>query len=172
MFGTNFSTFSASGHKQQKHQLWAPKPPFPMIVAENPWKKAQEAAPLPPALSKGRPPAHPNPHIFRTEHALGVGLCPNSPDYLSLHLPFDLAPQYLPLVKNIHGRRWNAEQKVWEVPYTKLTLRFFEQYLPSKLLQWGFQPADDIPERLAEPERPIEFFQSATINPTSVAFET
>lgn len=47
------------------------------------------------------------------------------------------------------------EQKTWEVPYTRLTLQFLEQYFPSNLLQWGFQPsAGDIPERLPEPERP------------------
>ena len=111
-------------------------------------------APLPAAVSKGCPPAHPNPHIFRTEHTLGVGQCPESADYLSLHLPFDLVPQYLPLVKNIHGRRWNSAQKFWEVPYTKLTLRFFDQYFPARLLQWNFQPAENLPERLPEPERP------------------
>jgi len=144
------STTGASGNKQQQYPSSTPKPPFPIISADNPSPAAPDAA----AVSKGRPAAPPDPHIFRTEHRLGISPCPNSPDYLSLHLPFDLAPPYLPLVKNIHGRRWNAEQKVWEVPYTKLTLRFFEQYFPAKLLQWGFQPAGDIPERLAEPERP------------------
>ena len=114
----------------------------------------QTATTLPAAISKGRLPANPNPHIFRTERALSVGQCPNSTDYLSLHLPFDLVPQYLPMVKNIHGRRWNSEQKVWEVPYTKLTLRFFDQYFPAKLVQWNFQPTEDIPERLQEPEKP------------------
>ena len=54
------------------------------------------------------------------------------------------------MVKNIHGRRWNSEQKVWEVPYTKLTIRFLEQYFPAQLLQWGFQPAQDLPERFTE----------------------
>lgn len=46
------------------------------------------------------------------------------------------------------------EQKVWEVPYTQLTLRFIDQYFPPQLLKWGFQPSADIPERLPEPERP------------------
>ena len=127
---------------------------FPIISTDNAWQAAPTAVPLPAAVSKGRPPAYPNPHIFRTEHTLGISPCPNSPDYLALHLPFDLVPQYLPLVKNIHGRRWNSEQKVWEVPYAKLTLRFFEQYFPTKLLQWSFQPAGDLPERLEQPERP------------------
>ena len=47
-----------------------------------------------------------------------------------------------------------VSRKVWEVPYTKLTLRFFEQYFPPRVLQWSFQSADNIPERLPEPERP------------------
>ncbi len=56
-------------------------------------------------------------------------------------------------VKNIHGRRWNPEQKIWEIPYTKLTLRFIEKYFVTNQLQWSFTPAENIPERLPEPEK-------------------
>jgi len=42
---------------------------------------------------------------------------------------------------------------VWEVPYTKLTLRFLEKHFRPEQVQWAFAPADDIPERLPEPER-------------------
>lgn len=47
-------------------------------------------------------------------------------------------PQHLATVKNIHGRRWNAEQKVWEIPYTRLTLRFLGKHFQSEMLRWGF----------------------------------
>jgi integrase len=36
---------------------------------------------------------------------------------------------------------------------TRLTLRFLSKHFPSDLLKWGFTPADDLPERLPEPER-------------------
>lgn len=74
---------------------------------------------------------------------------PDTKDFMGLHLPAGLVPAHLATVKNIHGRRWDPEAKVWRIPYTKLTLRFLEKYLPG-LLDWTFQPADDLPERLEE----------------------
>jgi len=107
----------------------------PSIVLEN-HSKTLKLSIAPQAIgSKGHPPGLPNARISRPEHALGISQCPDSPDYLSLHVPFHLVSEHLAVVKNIHGRRWNMEQKVWEVPYTKLTLRFFEQYFPANLLQ-------------------------------------
>lgn len=74
---------------------------------------------------------------------------PDSKDFMGLHLPAGLVTAHLATVKNIHGRRWDAEIKFWRVPYTKLTLRFLEKYFPD-MLAWTFQPAEDIPERLGE----------------------
>ncbi|MBV6441585.1 MAG: hypothetical protein EPGJADBJ_03271 [Saprospiraceae bacterium] len=54
---------------------------------------------------------------------------------------------------HIHGRRWNPEQKTWDVPYTKLTLRFLEKHFDARLIQWNFTPSEDVPERLPEPEK-------------------
>ncbi|MEZ4967626.1 MAG: site-specific integrase [Saprospiraceae bacterium] len=73
----------------------------------------------------------------------------DTPERLGLYLPAALVPAHLQTVKNIHGRRWDAEIKVWQVPYTKLTLRFLEKYFPG-MLDWAFEPAADIPERLPE----------------------
>ena len=73
-------------------------------------------------------------------------------DTLSIFVPPLLVPQYLSTVKNIHDRRWNAAQKTWEVPYTKLTLRFLEQYLPG-IVHLTFKPDEDIPEQSAYPVR-------------------
>lgn len=72
---------------------------------------------------------------------------PEKKGWLRLHLPYALVPAYLEAVKNIHGRRWDAENKVWELPYTKLTLRFVEQYLKA-VVQWTFTPEADILETL------------------------
>lgn len=60
--------------------------------------------------------------------------------WLRLYLPYSLVPEYLQVVKNIHGRRWDAEEKCWEIPYTKLSLRFIEQYL-KKVAQLDFKPS-------------------------------
>lgn len=54
----------------------------------------------------------------------------------------------------VNGRRWDAEMKVWKIPYTKLTLRFLEKYFPG-LLDWTFKPGEDIPERLEEAPKHI-----------------
>ena len=73
-------------------------------------------------------------------------------DTLSIFVPPLLVPQHLATVKNIHVRRWNATQKTWEVPYTKLTLRFLAQYLP-ETAHLTFTPDDNIPEQSAFPVR-------------------
>jgi integrase/recombinase XerD len=75
-----------------------------------------------------------------------------SSGYLALHIPIKLLNTWLPVVKNIHGRRWNEHQNVWEIPYTKLTLRFIEKYL-SEIVYWTFEPEmHDLPERLETTE--------------------
>jgi site-specific recombinase XerD len=110
--------------------------------------------------SETRPPAP-----ERTEPENVIMLCPHpsKTDHFSLYLPKTLTEQHLDTVKNIHGRRWNPELKCWEVPYTKLTLRFLEKYFPANLLEWAFTPASDIPERLNTP--PPERKAQPTVTP-------
>lgn len=138
--------------QQPEAEVLAPIAPFQKASVENLREEMQKAAPYHPE-SKGRVLVNPNPDILRPEHLIGISLSPGNCNYLAFHLPFHLVPHYLEKVKNIHGRKWNAEQKVWEIPYTKLTLRFLDQYFSKDLLQWGLQRSDDIPERLPEPER-------------------
>ncbi|MDX1911104.1 MAG: tyrosine-type recombinase/integrase [Saprospiraceae bacterium] len=95
----------------------------------------------------------PTSEVRKDDHRIDLRLHPERPDKMCLVLPKEMTPQYLETVKNIHGRRWNAEQKVWEIPYTRLSLRFLNQYFPAGLLNWHFTPSADIPERLPEPER-------------------
>ena len=68
--------------------------------------------------------------------------------WLRLYLPYTLVPEYLQVVKNIHGRRWDVEEKCWEIPYTKLSLRFLDQYL-KKVVRFDFKPDGDIPDTIA-----------------------
>ncbi len=74
---------------------------------------------------------------------------PGETDLMGLYLPPGLVPEHLATVKNIHGRRWDAELKVWRVPCTKLTVRFLDKYFPG-LADWRFPLPADLPERLAE----------------------
>ena len=72
-----------------------------------------------------------------------------------IHIPVSLLTDYVPVIKNIHGRRWNPNFKVWEAPLTKVTVRFVEKFLPG-LAHWTFQVEDGIPERIETPRRSAE----------------
>lgn len=74
---------------------------------------------------------------------------PASKSSIWLYLPLELKDQYLAIVKNIRGRRWNAHEKVWEIPYTQITVRFLKKHL-SDVLDWQFEPSNDIPERFED----------------------
>jgi integrase/recombinase XerD len=87
-----------------------------------------------------------------TDEIITLSQHPDDVRYMRLHLPKCLTPVYLPVVKNIHGRRWNAASLTWEVPLTQISLRFIRQYLPD-IVQWTFTPSTDLPERLEVPER-------------------
>jgi len=104
------------------------------------------------ARHDGSPRPHSAPSILRPENHIGISISPTSHQHLALHLPRPLVPEFLSVIKNVHGRRWNQEQMIWEVPYTRLTLRFIDKYLPLNFLKWSFCPSDDIPERLTGPE--------------------
>ncbi|HMQ48563.1 MAG TPA: hypothetical protein PKA70_13945, partial [Saprospiraceae bacterium] len=80
------------------------------------------------------------------EQKICVCLHPNHSNVLCLYLPLHLLG-YLPTVKNIHGRRWNPLLKAWELPYTKLTIRFLRKYL-GEIIKWELPLSDDIPEGL------------------------
>ncbi len=73
---------------------------------------------------------------------------PKRTDVIGLRVPKEMVPDHLATIKNIHGRRWNADALVWELPNTRLTIRFLEKYLKEHL-HWTFQPdMDKLPERL------------------------
>ncbi|MBI1226923.1 MAG: tyrosine-type recombinase/integrase [Bacteroidetes bacterium] len=81
-------------------------------------------------------------------------LHPNRTDIIGLRLPKEMAPDHLATVKNMHGRRWNPEALLWELPNTRLTMRFLEKYLKEHL-QWTYQPdLEKLPERLDSPPTP------------------
>ena len=78
---------------------------------------------------------------------------PFNVNHLCLDLPPMLVNSHIATVKNLHGRRWNNDLMVWELPYTKITIRFLEKYFPTELI-WTFQRDTNIPERTAFAEDP------------------
>jgi integrase/recombinase XerD len=73
--------------------------------------------------------------------------------YLDIHIPKLMLPTHLEFVKNIQSRKWNDRTFCWEVPHTKLTMRFFDMYLQD-VLHWTFKPSDDIPDKLNDEGTP------------------
>ncbi|MCW5922920.1 MAG: site-specific integrase [Saprospiraceae bacterium] len=86
-----------------------------------------------------------------TSARMSVRPHPQNPRLLCLDLPLALIKEYLKTVKNIHGRRWDQRWMWWELPYTRLTLRFLRQYFAG-VLRWDFTPDENVPERLEEEE--------------------
>jgi integrase/recombinase XerD len=70
---------------------------------------------------------------------------------LAIYIPSALLNTHLRFVRNIQNRKWNGETLCWEVPYTKLTLRFLKEYL-ADVLHWTFTPSEDIPDALDVPK--------------------
>lgn len=97
-------------------------------------------------------------------HWITVKRHPANTYYICLDLPIHLLNTYLGTLKNIHGRRWNRDLNLWEVPYTQITLRFLNKYL-DHTLHWTFQPDENLPERLPEVERAQPFLQQQTVTP-------
>ncbi|MFN0203659.1 MAG: tyrosine-type recombinase/integrase [Bacteroidia bacterium] len=63
---------------------------------------------------------------------------------LNLKLPSNYQ-NYLEKVKNIHGRRFNMETKLWEIPYTQLSIRFLTAHFSGELV-YLFTLDTNIPE--------------------------
>lgn len=64
---------------------------------------------------------------------------------LWIHLPLSKRNDFLQIVKRIHGRRWNMEENLWEIPYTNLSLRFIEKYIGDQI-KWTFKIRENIPD--------------------------
>ena len=78
-----------------------------------------------------------------------LSLHPTNPSILCIHLPPSMINTHLANVKKIHGRRWNAQSKVWEVPLTEVAVRFIEEYLKGVVI-WTFQLPRNIPEGIIQ----------------------
>ena len=88
----------------------------------------------------------------KTDDRIQVSRHPDKPGVLLLQVPKSLLPTHLSIVKNMHGRRWNPELLSWEVPLTKISVRFVEKYLKDAA-DWTFEPGADLPERVEVPKR-------------------
>lgn len=97
---------------------------------------------------------------------------PDDQRKMCIFLPKPMAPDYLPIVKNIHARRWNPDRVAWEAPLTKVTVRFIEKYLPG-VVRWTFTPGADLPERfeVTMPKRQMKPFAPARYETAVTALE-
>ncbi len=87
---------------------------------------------------------------------------------LAIYLPSALLNTHLRFVKNIQSRKWNVETSCWEVPYTKLTLRFLKEYL-NDVLHWTFTPSTDIPDAVETLKCPPSVSATEMVEETAIA---
>jgi integrase/recombinase XerD len=80
-----------------------------------------------------------------------VDRTPLQDDRMDIRIAPALVPDWVPVVRNIHGRKWDASRLAWTVPLTQQSIRFVEQYFPAELVKWQFVPAKTIPERIEMP---------------------
>lgn len=120
-----------------------------LFVVEVEAKTTTEVEPAKSTLPKTETqPSNATPKAVEITDKITMLAHPKRTEIIGLRLPKEMAPDHLATIKNIHGRRWNPEAMLWELPNTQLTIRFLEKYLREHL-QWTFQPeVDKLPERL------------------------
>jgi len=84
--------------------------------------------------------------VKEPEAPIRVERHPEQAGWLRLYLPYELVSTWLSTVRNIPGRRWDPVGKVWEIPYTRSTLRFLERHL-REVASLAFTPDEDISEQ-------------------------
>lgn len=94
---------------------------------------------------------YPPPTFRRPPEQFAVYLCPQDNSKLWIHLPAARCGDFLEIIKRIHGRRWNMQENLWEVPYTRLSIRFIEKYI-GNAIKWTFQIKENLPEGILPPE--------------------
>jgi site-specific recombinase XerD len=71
-----------------------------------------------------------------------------------LYIPFD-KKGWIDAVRNIHGRKWNTEEKYWQLPYVKESFRALKQHIGMQHLVFNFEINPDIPDSLASPKNKL-----------------
>ena len=66
-------------------------------------------------------------------------------NYFKAYIPYD-KKGWLFEIKSIPGRRWNAEQICWEIPYVKDSFRRIWKQIRKEHIDLGFKIRTDIPE--------------------------
>ena len=70
------------------------------------------------------------------------------PGWLRVFIPYD-KKGWIEVVKNITGRKWNAEEKYWLVPYVKDSLVLLKNYIGQDYLQINFEIDSTIPQSVS-----------------------
>ena len=84
-----------------------------------------------------------SPTLLENEPVFSIHKNSEHAEYLNITLPISMRETHLERVRNIHGRRWNPENKVWEVPNTEQTLRFIQRFFGNEI-KWSFSLSDNI----------------------------
>ncbi|MBI5917524.1 MAG: tyrosine-type recombinase/integrase [Bacteroidetes bacterium] len=142
--GATWSKTHRCWHLPKTKEAWAALNALFEVAIEKPAPAAGTEAEPNQAAS---PETEPAPKITVTTH-------PKRTDIIGLRLPKELKDEHLATIRNIHGRRWNPDAMIWELPNTKLTMRFLEKYL-GEHLHWTFKSdMDNLPERLDAAPKP------------------
>lgn len=84
-----------------------------------------------------------SPTPLENEPAFSIHKNSEHTDYLYITLPISMRETHLERVRNIYGRRWNPEKKVWEVPNTAQTVQFIQRFFGTDI-KWLFSLSDNI----------------------------
>jgi len=153
--GATWSRTHRCWHLPRTKEAWAAlNALFAVAIEEKSTAEAEPAKSTPPKAELQ--PSSEKPKATEITNKITILAHPKRTDIIGLRLPKEMAPDHLATVKNIHGRRWNPEALLWELPNTLLTMRFLEKYLKEHL-HWTYQPdLEKLPERLeAAPATPF-----------------
>ncbi len=134
-------------HLPRTKEAWAALNALFSVAVEGKTRNEAEPAKSTPPKTETQP-SNEKPQAAEITNKITILAHPKRTDIIGLRLPKEMAPDHLATVKNIHGRRWNPEAMLWELPNTLLTMRFLEKYLKEHL-HWTYQPdVEKLPERL------------------------
>ena len=107
----------------------------------------------------------------QAKNKIEVSEHPTNSMLLNLKLPHPYQ-QYVDKVKNIHGRKFNRETMLWEVPYTKLSIRFFDSCFQG-MICYHFKIREELPETLVfpHPDKKEKVVEPANYEDCVVAME-
>lgn len=75
--------------------------------------------------------------------------------WIAVYVPFD-KKGWIEVIRNINSRRWNVEEKRWELPYVKESFRAMKKHIGMQYLVFNFKINAAIPEAHMNHFHPIK----------------